>query len=263
MIDYHIHTDLSLDSKTHMADIAAAAHKKGLKEICITEHVDFDFPNLGDFLVDFNLYTQQLEEIKAAYPDMNIRKGIEAGIDMKSHKRIGEYLFDKKLDYIIGSVHVVFNSDPYFPEFWQNVSKQEAFDEYARVCLERVKAADFFDVFGHLGYISKYCPHEDNLFAYDDYADMIDEMLLVLISRGKGLEVNTSGLIKTGNLIPELAIIQQFKRLGGEIVTVGSDAHVAENVGYAAQYALDALKTLGFKYVCAYDQRVPRFILIP
>lgn len=263
MIDYHIHTSFSEDSEVSMADMAAAADKNGLKEVCFTEHVDFDFPKLGDLNVDFDLYAQQIDEAKAAYPDINIRKGIEAGIELHTYERVEKFLADKELDFIIGSVHIVKGNDPYFPEFWQTVTKKEAFDEYARVCLECVSAASFYDVFGHLGYISKYCPLEDNLFAYSDYTDVIDTILETLVSRGQGLEVNTSGLLKTGALLPELPIIRRFKQLGGEIVTIGSDAHTSEHVGYAAQYTLDALATLGFKYVCAYDKRVPRFIPIP
>ena len=263
MIDYHIHTDLSADCEISMKEMAAAADKKGLKEICFADHYDIDFPSEDDYTVDFALYAQRFEETKAAYPHIQIRKGIEAGLEPHNFHKFEELLKDEHLDYVIGSVHGVCGLDPYFEQFWQTNTKQEAFDEYACLSLECVKAADFYDVFGHLGYIGKYCPMEDKLFKYGDYADVIDEILKTLVSRGQGLEVNTSGLLKTGNLMPDLPIIQRFKQLGGEIVTIGSDAHLAEHVGYASRYALDALNTLGFKYVCAYDNRKPRFIPIP
>jgi histidinol-phosphatase (PHP family) len=263
MIDYHIHTSLSADCDIDMMRMAAAAQQKGLKEICFTDHHDFDFPCGVDCTVDFKLYAKQYQEVKAAYPQINIRKGIEAGLEPHNFHRFADLLRDEELDYIVGSVHVINGYDPYFEEFWQKNTKQEAFDEYARLSLECVRAADFYDVFGHLGYISKYCPFEDNLFIYSDYKDVVDEILKILIERGQGLEVNTSGLIKTGNLLPDLPIIQRFKQLGGEIVTVGSDAHTNDLVGYAADYTLDALKTLGFKYVCAFDKREARFLPLP
>jgi len=263
MIDYHIHTSLSADCEVGMMQMAAAADKKGLKEICFADHYDFDFPGDGDYTVDFELYKKQFDAVAAAYPHINIRKGIEAGLEPHNFHKFEELLCDEELDCIIGSVHVVGGFDPYFKEFWQKTSKQEAFDEYARLSLECTLAADFYDVLGHLGYIGKYCPFEDKLFRYGDYTDIVDTILKTLVERGQGLEVNTSGLIKTGNLMPDLPIIQRFKQLGGEIVTVGSDAHIEEHVGYAAQYTLDALGTLGFKYVCAFDKREPRFIRIP
>ena len=263
MIDYHIHTSLSADCDVDMMEMAAAADKKGLKEICFTDHYDIDFPSEDDYTVDFELYAKQLSEVKAAYPQINIRKGVEAGLEPHSFHRFEKLLENEELDYVVGSVHVVCGLDPYFDTFWKSTGRQKAFDEYARLSLECVKAADFYDVFGHLGYISKYCPMDNNLFKYSDYTGVVDEILTTLVERGQGLEVNTSGLLKTGNLMPDLPIIQRFKQLGGEIVTIGSDAHASELVGYAADYTLNALKTLGFKYVCAYDKRVPRFFPIP
>ena len=80
---------------------------------------------------------------------------------------------------------------------------------------------------------------------------------------GKGLEVNTNGLYMTPSVMPELPIVRRFLELGGEIVTIGSDAHYPEAVGHAVEETLDALKSIGLKYICAYDNRQPRFIPIP
>ena len=262
MIDYHIHTSLSTDCSTAMADMAIAADEKGLKEICFTDHIDFDFPN-GEYMVDLDEYRVQFEKTAAAYPDINIRKGIEAGIEPQSFHRYEQLLCGQELDYVVGSVHVVFGYDPYFPALWNDYSKKAAFDEYARLCVRCLEAIEVFDVLGHLGYIGKYCPHEERLFKYSDYTDAVETILKKLVESGKGLEVNTSGLYRTGDFTPEKPIIKRFFELGGEIVTVGSDAHTAGGVGFASDDALEYLKQTGFEYVCAFDKRMPRFIPIP
>ena len=262
MIDYHIHTSLSTDCRTSMMDMARAAVSKGLSEICFTDHIDFDFPN-GEYMVDFDEYRRQFEETSAAFPSVKIRKGIEAGIEPQSYHRYEALLADQQLDYVIGSVHVVFGYDPYFPALWNDVSRQEAFDEYARLSLRCLEAIDIFDVLGHLGYIGKYCPHDNRLFKYSDYTDIIDTILKKLIDTSKGLEVNTSGLIKTGDYLPEKPVIERYFELGGEIITIGSDAHTVDSVGFASDEVLLYLKQTGFRYVCAFDQRKPRFIPIP
>lgn len=261
MIDYHIHTSLSTDSSASMKLMAGAAKEKGLKYICFTDHIDFDFPN-GEYMVDFDEYKKQFDEVKESFSDISIAKGIEAGIEPQSFGRYEELLFGKELDYVIGSVHVVFGFDPYYPSLWKKVSKQEAFDEYARLSLKCLEAIDVFDTLGHLGYIAKYCPHKDSLFRYSDYTDIVDAILKKLIKSDKGLEVNTSGLLNTGDLTPEKPIIERYKNLGGEIVTIGSDAHTPENVGLAVNETIEYLKSIGFKFVCVYKNRKPQFISI-
>ena len=262
MIDYHIHTSLSTDCSISMMQMAKAASEKGLSEICFTDHIDFDFPN-GEYMVDFDDYKKQFEKTIATFPSINIRKGIEAGIEPQSFHRYAQLFAGQELDYVVGSVHVVFGYDPYFPALWNDYSKKAAFDEYARLSVRCLEAIDVFDVLGHLGYIGKYCPHEERLFKYSDYTDIVDTILKKLIEKSRGLEINTSGLVRTGDYTPEKPIIERYFELGGEIVTIGSDAHSADSVGFAAIETLEYLKHTGFKYVCAFDKRKPRFIPIP
>jgi histidinol-phosphatase (PHP family) len=153
--------------------------------------------------------------------------------------------------------------DPYGNEFWEKYELRQAFEQYLAECIECAKQFDFYDVFGHLGYVSKFCPHEDALMRYTDYKEAIEEVLRTLVEKGKGLEVNTSGIKNTGSAMPEAPILKRFFELGGEIVTVGSDAHEQSAVGRSADETLAILKSIGFKYVCAYDKRRPRFIEIP
>ena len=72
------------------------------------------------------------------------------------------------------------------------------------------------------------------------------------------MEMNTSGVDRCGDFLPYEAIFRRFKELGGEIVTVGSDAHTASRVG---QYADRACGILGdiFGYVCTFEDRKPIF----
>ena len=262
MIDYHIHTDISGDCDVSMKQMAEAAQKQGLKEICFVEHIDLDFPCEIDFTVDFDRYNRIFEAVKKDYPDINIRKGIEAGLDVRTKDRMADLLSEQSLDYIVGSQHTVFGHDPFYEQIWEQSTKQQIYSEYLRESLENIVACDFFDVLGHLGYISKFCPFEDNLMRYSDYQDAIDTILKTLVRQGRGLEVNTNGLYMTPSTMPETPIIQRFFELGGEIITIGSDAHYESVVGHAVIETLAVLKEIGFKYICAFDQRVPRFIPI-
>lgn len=263
MIDYHIHSDISADCAVPMSLMAKAARSKGLKEICFTEHIDLDFPGGTDFVPDFDAYDLKFEAVRSAFPDIAIRKGIEAGLELRTKEGIISALSGKSFDFVIGSVHLVEGLDPYCAEFWDKYALRQAFEEYLGVCIECAKEMGYYDVFGHLGYVSKFCPHEDAVLNYSDFSDAVDELLKLLIEKGKGIEVNTSGIKNTRSVMPEINIISRFFEFGGEVVTVGSDAHEETSVGRASGETLDMLKGIGFKYVCAFDERRPRFITIP
>lgn len=265
MIDYHVHTDISADCKVPMQRMALAAREAGVKEIGFAEHIDLDLPaevEIDFSKIDFDGYAVAVDETRHQFPDLVIRRGIEAGLDPETMDRMADILAGVDCDFVIGSQHVVFGNDPYYESVWQGHSQREIYDEYMRVSLETVKTCGFFDVLGHLGYIAKFCPYEDKLLRHSDYTDAVDAILRTLVERGKGLEVNTNGLYMTPSTMPETAIVKRFFELGGEIVTVGSDAHYESVVGHAVPETLQTLKQIGFKYVCAFDNRQPRFIPI-
>ena len=40
MFDFHMHSTVSFDAKDTAKDMVAAAERKGLAEICFTDHID-------------------------------------------------------------------------------------------------------------------------------------------------------------------------------------------------------------------------------
>ena len=92
---------------------------------------------------------------------------------------------------------------------------------------------------------------------------MIADSLKTLIEKGKGIEINTSGLRqKYGDVFPSLKYVKLFRELGGEILSIGSDAHTVADLGSGitegAKIALEA----GFKYLCYFKERKPNFLKI-
>ena len=262
MIDYHVHSEYSGDCEVPMAHMAQAALDAGIKEMCFTEHIDFDTPGDVSFIVDMDAYRAGFEQVRDAFPALSIRFGIEAGLDLAAKDRVIDMLIGQPLDYVIGSQHMVFGMDPYYKEVWERHTQKKIYEEYLRTSVECAEACDFYDVLGHLGYIGKFNPHEDKLLSYADYTDAIDMVLKTIIGKGKGLEINTNGLFMTPATMPETPIIKRYFELGGEIVTIGSDAHYECVVGHAVADTLRVLANIGFRYVCAFDKRTPRFIPI-
>ena len=113
---------------------------------------------------------------------------------------------------------------------------------------------------GHLDYVVRYGKHREQEYSYGRFADEIDEILRYLIEHGKGLEVNTAGL-KYGLPFahPHPDVLKRYKKLGGEIITVGADAHTPEHVGYDFNIVDNILEACGFKYYAEFIKRAPVF----
>ena len=122
-----------------------------------------------------------------------------------------------------------------------------------------MRAHEDYDVLGHLTYISK-CganPRKE-LLRYDDHKAIMDEIMMELVKRGKGMELNTSGIDRCGGSLPTLDYFQRFHELGGKIVTVGSDSHDVARAGQYTHEMVAELKKI-FGYVCTFEDRRPIF----
>lgn len=99
---------------------------------------------------------------------------------------------------------------------------------------------------------------EDKLFI-----DIIEDILKTAIERGKGIEINTSCFrYKLPDLTPSREIITLYKKLGGEIITIGSDSHSTNQIAYEFSQVQSILKDIGFNYLCKFDKMKPSFIKI-
>lgn len=258
MFDYHLHTKISFDSEAEPRDLIAAAEARGLREICFTDHYDYHFtPEETP-----DLFT--CEDYAAAYDGLHsdkvlIRRGVEYGLTTWNQRELEELLCKRRFDFVIGSVHYAKGYDPYFKEFWQANNAETAFLDYLLETLKCVKAHRNFDVLGHLNYV---CKSEHNPthkpLCYEDFRDLSDEIMKHLAENGKGMEVNTSGMDRVGEFLPSKAFLKRFRELGGEIVTVGSDAHDATRVGQYTKEATEMVKDV-FGYVCTFADRKPIF----
>ncbi|MGI6706018.1 MAG: histidinol-phosphatase HisJ family protein [Clostridia bacterium] len=263
MIDYHVHSLLSADCDVEMETMCREAVRAGIRELCFTEHLDLDYP-LGDlpFDLDFDDYHRRLEEMKRQFPHLSIKKGIEIGYQRHVLSENLDVLRRHSFDFVLSSVHVVDGLDPYFPSYFEGKSKEFAYRRYLEKVYESVTAFHHYNVIGHLGYVSRGAPYEDPELRYEDFPDEIDAILRELISSHRGLEVNTSGYRHNPFPIPGLSILKRYRELGGEIVTLGSDAHYPEYLAFRFSDAQQLLEEAGFRYLAVFDNMEPRFVKI-
>ncbi len=258
MFDYHLHSSVSFDSECDAKSIVKAAEKIGLKEICFTDHYDFnDIPDKNHDIFDISQYRKAYDNLSSSC--VTIRRGVEFGLTPWNQNELKELLSQYNFDFVIGSVHYTGGYDPYFEEFWTHNGIAEGFEKYLIQTLDCVKKHNAFDVLGHINYVCKsaYNPTKKPL-KYADYSDICDEIMKTLAKNGKGMEINTSGMDRVGEFLPSYDYIKRFKELGGEIITVGSDAHDGARVGQYTAQALEIARDV-FGYVCTFENRKVKF----
>lgn len=258
MFDYHMHTIVSFDGHDRGLQMARAAKAAGLKEICFTDHLDYDpLGKMGVLAFDTATYNAEYDSLEV--PGLKIRRGMEFGMTADNRAQFKQDLQRRPFDFVLGSVHFVDDLDVYFPEFWEGKTLFEAERRYLETTLECVRIHDDFDVLAHLTYIAKATANPaPRPVPFCEHREIVDEILKVVAQKGKGLEMNTSGVDRCGGFLPTADYFRRFKELGGEIVTIGSDAHTAARVG---QYSMEACKMLMdiFGHVCTFEDRKPIF----
>lgn len=261
LIDYHTHTNFSSDSQAPMEDMILSAIDKGLDEMAITDHVDFD--DRYDY-TDYNTYIPYFNALKEKYANqIKLCFGVEVGVDNYFKEKVNAFTKSFDFDFIIGSSHAVTGKDLYFDreDFFAGKTKKEAYTLYFTELKKNIEMCKDFCVYGHLDFVSRYGTYKDNSLNYRDYSQIIDEVLLALIEKGKGIEINTSGFrYGIANAYPQLEIVKRYKELGGEIITIGSDAHFPKDVADQIGFAYDMLAEAGFKYITTFKNRQPQFI---
>ena len=261
--DQHMHCNFSGDSDALPEDMIKAGIAHGLSGICFTDHLDYDYPEEPNiFLLDFDNYFKVLFDLREKYADkISVNIGIELGLQIQAAGQNLAVAEKYPFDFIIGSSHVVNHMDPYYPEFFAGRDEDAAYMEYFESVLENINSDVDFDVYGHIDYVVRYGPNKNAFYTYEKFTDIIDEILTQLISKGKGIEVNTGGFkYGLGHPNPTEDIIKRYRELGGEIITMGADAHVPEYVACEFDKTSQIIKNCGFKYYTVFKNRKAEFI---
>ena len=264
LTDMHTHSLHSGDSSSPMREQVRAAIQKGLAGLCFTEHLDPDYPYEvtdlapGTFELDYDAYRSDYLSVREEFRDrIGLFFGIELGLQSDIADKLQSYVKEHdQFDFVIGSTHICHHKDPYYPSFYEGRSVKDGLTEFFEGTYENIAAFSDFDACGHLDYAVRYAPGREDRYHYSDYMDIIDRILRLLLERGTALEINTSPLasgLRQPN--PCADILRRYRELGGELITIGSDAHTPDRIGYSFDFAAGMLRDLGFRYYAVYKKR--------
>lgn len=263
LYDYHTHSTKSTDGHNSVVEMCKSALEMGLKEIAITDHFEptrknenYSFYDPKDNLLEI-LETRNFFE-----KHLKIKFGIELGQPHIYSKSSREILENNPFDYVLASAHKM-SDDVDFGEL--NYSKIDV-DYYCRIYLKELKKLaewNLFDCIAHLDLVKRYSAKYGVEIKLIDYKEELEEILKILINNGKGIEINSSGLRQHAKkCLPDLDIVKFYRELGGEIITIGSDAHYAVDVGKGIKEAIEIAKIANFKYITIFNNRKPEFVKI-
>ena len=270
--DYHVHTEFSDDSVYPMENVVKDAIKLGINEICVTDHVDYgikvDWDSGKEFRyhdgepyanVDYPRYVEMIDRLTRRYGDqITIKMGLEFGVQRHTISQF-EALFRRyPLDFVILSVHQVDDQEFWTQDFQRGKTQQEYNERYYKEMLAVVKSFKHYSVLGHMDLITRY--DEAGIYPFEKIRPIVEEILKIVIADGKGIEINTSshryGLTDT---TPSLEILKLYQKLGGRILTIGSDSHEKAHLGAHIGETKKLLRDLGFRQFCTFEKMQPVF----
>lgn len=270
--DYHVHTEFSDDSVYPMEEVVKDAIAMGMDEICFTDHVDYGIKEdwgSGNPIryrgneplanVDYPRYFAAIRRLRQRYGgEITIRQGLEFGIQTHTISKYEDLTENYPLDFVILSIHQVEDKEFWTQDFQKGRSQEEYNERYYEEMLQVVKAYKNYSVLGHMDLIVRY--DKMGCYPFEKIEPVITEILKIVIEDGKGIELNTSyhryGLQDT---TPSKDILSLYRKLGGEIITIGSDSHKRAHLGTYMDEGKELLKSLGFRYFCTYDSMKPVF----
>jgi len=259
--DYHVHTEFSSDSRETMTAICQAAIQCGLKEICLVEHVDLiPWDKTSGFFKPDD-YMAEVERCRAKFAgQLTLRAGVEVSEPHLVAQEASALLRAWPFDFVLGSAHWIDQSGIYLDRIYEGNSPEFVESEYLKCTLKVAEAGDF-DSLGHLDLIRRYRPVGLGPFDTLAYADLIRAILRTIVQRDKAIEINTSPLRKGRKAAsPDLTVLRWYRELGGEKLTLGSDAHYAHDVGAGIDVAIGMALEAGFSRILTFERRQPVWI---
>ncbi len=282
--DYHIHSEFSDDSRELMENQIERGIALGLNEMCFTDHVDYgikrdwDDPRGikwrgGDGIssdssdlepmanVNYPDYFAKIHKMRETYGNkMKIKAGLEFGIQsiiVEDYEKLYAK-YNQELDFVLFSMHQVNNQEFWTQDFQRGKTQQEYNEEYYKEILKTMKMFKNYSVLAHLDLLVRY--DKNGVYPFEKLKDLITQILMQAIADGKGIEVNTSSYhYGLADSQPSRAILKLYKELGGQIITVGSDAHSTKYLGDHIKETYALLKELGYTQITTFEHMKPFF----
>ena len=263
LFDSHTHSDNSYDGHDSIAMMCEAATLSNLSGFCITDHFECNIPDENGFIRLRDSMFEMLRAQAAFRSQVMLTCGIELGQATQNLPVANKALELLKYDFVIGSLHNIRTTPDFCELDFHQLNVPELLTQYYDEMLEMCQWGKF-DALGHLTYPLRYIQGIQKIEVdMKPYEEVIREIMKTLISKDRAIEINTSTLRQgLGTTMPSFPYVKMFRELGGEYVTIGSDAHWAKDLGANISDGMEVLQEAGFKYFTVFRRREPKMLRI-
>jgi len=256
VFDYHVHTTQSADCATPILASCAAAIEHGVTEIAFTDHIEHEPADMSFGFFDYDTYMADLRHARERFGDqLVILAGAEVDFNRRIAPEVEAFLAAHQFDFVIGSVHYGVDREIIFPEYFDTRSLDEVFFAY----YEDIRAAietGFFDTIGHIDLPKRYAPRAAGAYDPLRYESELTSIFKLLIRHEMSFEINTSGIRQAPKTsMPGPQVVSLYTRLGGSLITIGSDSHVVETIGAGIRQSLRMVELCGIDSVSTFRHR--------
>lgn len=256
--DYHVHCLNSPDSREPLEAVCRSAISLGLTEIMVTDHYEMfteDFPRPAWRPEYLNQCLESVECCRELFQgQLYVGFGIELGQWQLQPEEAARVTETYPFDFVIASNHKLDNVDLSLLHY-ADEDRKALCRRYLEGVLEIAMCGDF-DCLGHLDLIKRYAAGQGVVIRAEEEEELTREILWTLVRRGKGLELNTSGLRQAvRETFPSGQILKWYREMGGRVITVGSDAHCRQDVAADFAEAERILGMAGFTEISCFRQR--------
>lgn len=258
LVDFHMHTRWSPDSEADMASMCEAAIRNGVRAIAVTDHVEVDVFLQDGYDKSLAASFREAKEMQKRFEGkLRISCGVELGEPMHDLETAQAILDTYSFDFVLGSLHNLKDDKDFYHYDFTYADIPSLMDRYFEEELEMARWGRFHSL-AHLTYPFRYFPEKRRPADYSRWQKTIDEILKAIAGRGIALEINTSGLRQAiGKTLPDFEIVRRFRELGGEKVTLGSDAHRPEDVAKNIADGMEVAREAGFRNIYTYYRGIP------
>jgi histidinol-phosphatase (PHP family) len=271
LIDYHMHTAVTIDGMMNEIEACERALSLGIQEIAFTNHVMLNQPDYTVSPEAIVAHWKQIQGCQQRFPQLKIRVGIEMDYypgreqEIAASLRGYEQLIGRPFDLVLGAIHEMngffFSNKHHAPGFYKDHDLLSLYHDYFALETMAVRSR-LFDLIAHPDLIKKYTHELTPPVAFDDYRAAVEPFIAALLETGVGMEVNTKGLkLKVGEAYPSNEFLELYlskARISGvePILTLGSDAHKADDVGSHLLEVAESLRNRGVRNISTFEKRV-------
>ena len=254
MIDLHCHSGHSGDAEGTIADICEHAIQKGMQTVAITDHYDF-FSTCKeiDFTCDFAAIRREITTCRARYDGrIELLYGAELGQCHADPALTQRVIGDEPFDVKIGSLHSIPGGDDFY--YW-DFSAIEPDDFFRQYLAELLRLAQYgqFHILAHIDYPLRYLRRPGYRPSLIPYLEWLTPVFETIIRRDIALEINAKALGSwLQDVGPEAEVLAHYRRLGGRLITLGSDSHTPETVGQGLAQCAARARQAGFTEICSF-----------